>query len=411
MDVNTFNDLLAPAGQEALAAAEGLEPKEADFLRHFKSLSRTFPRETARAALEIAILRRRAGAKFNLFPPGDRLYLTREALEQASAAEVSEYRAYRYRSFDLAADVGCSVGGDTMALAKHTCTIGIDNDELRLRMAVENVRAAGVEENTHFVTADVTDPLPLTPDCDAAIFFDPGRRENEKRAKTVEHYHPPLGVIHNWLADFTDAGVKISPAVRLEELGEYEDRYGAELEFISLRGELKDAVLWFGGVRTLKEPPDRGRCRRATLLPGPFTMTADTHKKNGKPEKPAQIKPPGDYVYEPDPAVLRAGLVTTLARRLDAYQLDRDIALLTANALVDTPFTRSRPIEDWMPFGLKRLRSYLRERGVGKITVKKRGSPIEPEQFKRDLRLRGEIEKLLILTHLEGKPIVIVCPV
>ena len=114
MDPKVFRDLLSPAGQGVLRAAESGAPSEADFLAHFQQLSRKFPEELARAALEIAILRRKAAEKF---PTSDRMYFTRESLEQASAQEVSEYRSQRYRPFRILADLGCSIGGDTLSLA------------------------------------------------------------------------------------------------------------------------------------------------------------------------------------------------------------------------------------------------------------------------------------------------------
>jgi hypothetical protein len=101
-------------------------------------------------------------------------------------------------------------------------------------------------------------------------------------------------------------------------------------------------------------------------------------------------------------------LVQTLAVQLDAGMLDPDIAYLTARERVDTPFARVWAVEDWLPFNLKRLRAYLRERHIGLITVKKRGSPLEPGQLIRDLKLRGDKERVIFLTHLMGKPIVIV---
>ena len=117
---------------------------------------------------------------------------------------------------------------------------------------------------------------------------------------------------------------------------------------------------------------------------------------------------PQAYLYEPDPAILRAGLVTTLGEQLGAAQLDADIAYLTAQDLQPTPFARSWAIEAWFPFQLKRLRAYLRQRQIGRVTVKKRGSPLEPEDLISDLRLSGEAERTIFLTHLRGEPIVIV---
>jgi len=42
------------------------------------------------------------------------------------------------------------------------------------------------------------------------------------------------------------------------------------------------------------------------------------------------LRPPAAYLFEPDPAVLRAGLVRDLGEQLSAAQLDPDIAYLTA---------------------------------------------------------------------------------
>jgi hypothetical protein len=184
-------------------------------------------------------------------------------------------------------------------------------------------------------------------------------------------------------------GVKISPGVKLDELAGYE----AEVEFISLDGELKEAVLWFGPLKTAH--------RRATLLPGPYTLTA-------APDSLLPIREPQAFLYEPDPAILRAGLVTTLGAQLNAAQLDPDIAYLTSEKLQTTPFARAWAVEDWFPFQLKRLRAYLRERNIGNVTVKKRGSPLVPEALIRDLKLSGENECTIFLTHLRGKAIVVI---
>jgi SAM-dependent methyltransferase len=404
MDLSTFRTLLTPQGRSALDAAASLHSDEADFLRHFTLLSRTYPYELARSALAVAILRRSGGAVAKFGDDANRLFFEREALEQASSWEVSAWRAKRYEPFDTVVDLGCSIGGDTLPLARrhntlsNATTIGVDSDRLRIEMAEANARATGVDDGTAFVLADLASSLPLAAGPDMSLFFDPGRRVGERRARSVTQYQPPLEVIQNWLPQWPALGVKLSPAVRTDELTVYD----AEVEFISLKGELKEAVLWFGPLRT------RGEHRRATVLPGGNTMTG-TPDLIGDSSLPPHLSEPLDWLYEPDPAVIRAGLVRTLGAELNAAQLDPTIAFLTSETRVDTPFARSWPIEDWMPFHLKRLRAYLRERGIGKVTVKKRGSPLDAERLAHDLRGRGEAHRLLVLTQLDGKPIVIVC--
>jgi len=154
-------------------------------------------------------------------------------------------------------------------------------------------------------------------------------------------------------------------------------------------------VLWFGEFKSVE--------RRATVLPGAYSMVSSLPPYPG-----SNLSEPLCYLYEPDPAILRAGLVRDLANTLSAYQLDPDIAYLTSDKKVTTPFARVWETEAWFPFQLKKLRAYLRERGVGKVVVKKRGSPIQPESLIRDLRLNGDAERIVFLTHLCGKPIVVI---
>jgi len=389
LDLENFQLLFTREGKWALESAEAFEPREKDFLGEFKMLAKRFPRDLARAALETAILRGEAGSKF---PKAGKMYFTREALEQASPWEVAQHRAGRYAKFDHAADLGCSIGSDSLALAAVCQVTGIDNDPLRLAMAQANAEALGV--NASFLEADLTGASlrELLPGVQA-LFFDPARRKDHQRAFSVEDYHPPLSILKDWLADFPALGVKVSPAVDLAEL----EGYDCEVEFISLNGNLKEAVLWFG-------PLKEGHSRQATLLPGPHTLTED-------PAAEQRLSEPGAYLYEPDAAVLRAGLVTTLGAQLGAAQLDPEIAYLTADSLTETPFARVWQVEDWMPFQLKRLRTHLRECNIGRVTVKKRGSPIVPEELIQELRLEGEEERVLFLTQLKGKPIVIIAKV
>jgi hypothetical protein len=397
MDLRVFKRLMSTAGQQALQDAQDLKPREVDFLGHFTSLSRKHPEELARAALEIAIQRERASVKF---PFADRLYFTKEALEQASAWEVSTYRVQRYHSYPLLVDLGCSVGGDTLALAGIAPVLGIDLDPLRLSMARANLDALKSGNPSCLIRADLRRSLPFDITPEMGLFFDPARRSRGRRIFSVRDYQPPLDAALGWSRRTPALGVKISPGVNLAELSEYD----AEVEFISLRGELKEAALWFGPLRSAE--------RRATVLPGPYTLTG------GGPGRAAnglgsgvQVLPlsePQAVLYEPDPAVLRAGLVANLGLELKASQLDPDIAYLSAEKYTPTPFARGWAVEDWFPFQLKRLRSYLRERGVGRVTVKKRGSPLQPEELIHDLRLSGEEEKILFLTHLRGRPIAII---
>jgi hypothetical protein len=398
MNLDTLAWLQSSLGQALLAEIAGRELAESDVLGELTRLRRSYSPEQASAAVELALLRRRASAKF---PDAERMFFTRDALEQASAAPVAAHRAARLmrgRQGSLnVADLCCGAGGDALALAQAgTKVIAVDRDELRLALAAANAAALGLSDRISFVQRDL---LAEAPPVAEAIFCDPGRRAGGRRRFHVDEYEPPLGHILSWRASTPALAVKLSPGVDLAELPGSD----VELEFVSLDGELKEAGLWCGPLAQIR--------RRATVLrtdddghTQAYTLASDL------PTSPSSfILHPSSFLYEPDPAVIRAGLVTELAGQIGAAQIDPQIAYLTSADLAVTPFARAWPVLVWQPFGLKRLRASLRELGAGPVTVKKRGSPIDTDALARQLSGDGPRPLVVALTQHHGRPIMIIC--
>jgi len=374
--------LQAPTGQRLLRAAGDVLQSEPDFLRAAQRLGRTYPERLARAAVEQALLRRRAESKFD---GAADLYFTREGLEQSTSSAVARHRAARFSDCPLVFDLGCGIGGDSLALARATQVVAVDRDELRLLVLRANAERSGVALRIRPLLAELEN-LPLHFPSGAAAFADPGRRSGGRRLRGVETYQPPLSVVLSWLPFVSGLAIKVSPALRLEEVR----TLPCEIEFVSLGGELKEAVLWFGALR-------RGS-RRATVLP-----EGETIEGEGEGEPDLDPGPLQSFLIEPDPAVLRAGLVRRLGAMLGAQPIARDIAFLTTNEPRRSPFARTFRVLEAAPFRLKSLQQRLDERGVGRLTVKRRGSAVEPDDLARKLRLRGDGEALVILTRLSGR--------
>ena len=97
-----------------------------------------------------------------------------------------------------------------------------------------------------------------------------------------------------------------------------------------------------------------------------------------------------------------------VANQLNACKLSDDIAYLTASTNIPNPFARCFAIEASFPFQLKRLRHYLRQHDVGQVTIKKRGSPLEPDSLRRQLRLKGSQHRIVFLTQVKGETAVLI---
>ncbi len=394
MDLGDLRFLQSDGGRAWLARLAADPPEPANHLAWAERLRAAEGPARASALLETALLRRRAEAKFSR--AGVMLF-ERVALEQATAEIVARYRASIFQAAGMThvVELGCGIGGDSLALAGVAQVLAFDRNPVRLAMARHNV--AAYDHGASF-TGREADFMAGSPALLAgalvrpALFFDPSRRDaHGRRLAGLDSYLPPVApTLAKWGGVCPHMAVKVSPAV---DHGEVPG--GMELEFISVGGDVREGVLWTGDLR-------RGASRRATILPGPAQLTSH--------DLPASIPcgPPAAFLYEPDGAVIRAGLVAALAARLEASLIDPTIAYLTAAEAHSGPFARVFAVEDVIPFQLKRLRRYLRERGVGQVEIKKRGSALDVDVLRKRLRLRGDERRTLFLTRVAGEPTVIV---
>jgi hypothetical protein len=171
---------------------------------------------------------------------------------------------------------------------------------------------------------------------------------------------------------------------------------GAEGEWVSVDGDLVEAAFWCG--------PLAAAPRRATVLRG-----AAVHELTGTGVAAGAVGAVGRFLYDPDPAVVRSHLVAEFAASIGGRLADPEIAYVYTDEPVDTPLGRRLEVTDVLPFSLKRLRTLLREREVGRLEIRKRGSALEPEQLRRDLRLAGRKGASLVLTRVAGAPTVLLC--
>jgi hypothetical protein len=119
-----------------------------------------------------------------------------------------------------------------------------------------------------------------------------------------------------------------------------------------------------------------------------------------------EVRPVGRYLYEPDGAVIRAHLVAEVAEDLEGGLIDPTIAYITADERHVTPYASAYEITDQLPFNVKKLKALLREREVGVLTVKKRGSAVEPEELRRKAlpKQHGPNSATVFMTRVAGAP-------
>ncbi|MFY1673238.1 THUMP-like domain-containing protein [Plantactinospora sp. WMMB334] len=422
MDLDQLAALRTPEGGTALATAADLaggDPLVAAAALRSAGISGGL----AAAALTQAELRRRAAAKFG--PDAARMFFTRAGLEQATRPGVAARRAARLRAAGVRTlvDLGCGLGADAIAAARAGIRVyGVEADPLTAAMAAANAGAAGVADRFTVEPGDATrfdvtavDGRPVD-----AVFCDPARRRpgTGRRVFDPAAYSPSWDFLLDLAGRIPRTVFKVAPGIDHALLPP-----GAEGEWVSVGGDLVEATVW--------SAPLAGTPRRATLLTGPAAHGAHvrTGARPGEPDGPtrhgptdpavheltgdgtrqAPVGPVRRYLYDPDPAVVRAHLVAEFADTVDGTLADPEIAYVYADAAAPTPYARCLEVVESLPFSLKRLRARLRELGVGRAEILKRGSALEPERLRRDLRLTGTEPISLVLTRVAGAPTALLC--
>jgi SAM-dependent methyltransferase len=389
--------LRGPNGTAAARLAGQLLADGLDLLPGLARLRAEVGPDRAGPAWELARLRARARPAFG--PDADVLLLTADTLEQAGRPQLAARRAGRLLAggASTVADLGCAAGTDTIALARAGASVvAVDRDPVARELTAANTESLGLADRVRVVAADAVEHVAAARDgavagCTAAV-LDPARRAGGRRQLNPDRWSPPWSTVTALLDRVPTTVVKVAPGLDHSRVPP-----GIEAEWVSVGGSIVEALLWGRGPSAA--------WRRATLVRdgAVHELTAD------EDPGPATAGPVRDWLHEPDPAVIRSGLVAPVAAALDATLIDPTIAYLTSDGRADSPWVSSYRVADVLPFNLKKLRAHLRFRGIGRVVVKKRGSPIEPETLARQLRGPGSDSAVVVVTRVAGAPTVLVC--
>ncbi len=370
--------LRSGVGSAALAECTSLPLTDKTRIADVAAVRRIAP-DHAAAVLETVVLRRRSSSKLD---SAASWLFTGDALQQASATAVARHRAARLAGRDVH-DVTCSVGADLIEIARFARhAVGSDLDKVRLAMAAHNVAEVPVT----LVRADALRPVSR----DAVVVADPARRDSAgRRAWKPADFLPPLdGLVEAYPG--RELSVKCAPGLDFSITP-----WAEEVELVSLDGQVREACLWRGVGSSVS--------RRATVLRSDGTQWTIT---DAEPDEiPARA--PGEWIVDPDGAVVRAGLVRHYAARHGLWQLDERIAYLTGDT--PPPGIRAFRVLDQGTYSEKNLRVLLKKYDIGRLEILIRGLDIDPDALRRKLKPRGGEEATLVLTRIGRSGVAFLC--
>ncbi|ASN22540.1 class I SAM-dependent methyltransferase [Arthrobacter sp. YN] len=396
--------LLTTEGWELLAS---LGPyREADAFSTNADLRKAgHSAELVAAVLTQSRLRTRAEAKFGEF--ARQMLFTQAGLEQATRLNVAARHAERFAKAGIShvADLGCGLGADSMAMASMDISVtAVEMDETTAACATINLipfpHATVVHSDATSVELDGID----------GVWLDPARRTTStsgtKRIWDPEAFSPPLSFVEKLAATGRAIGVKMGPGIPHDSVPS-----GCEAQWVSVGGDVTEVTLWFNAVA-------RPGVRRAALVIGSQGAAEITSGEDFDAGPAAAVGPVEGFLYEPDGAVIRAGLVADIAERLGGHLVDEHIAYICAPELHDTPFARAYKVLEVMPYNVKALKAWVKSNGITVLDIKKRGTAVTPEELRKQLLpakpSKGKDAKTatLVLTRIgEERVAVVVEPV
>ncbi len=423
--------LLTPAGWALLATLPPYRQDEALALGERLRAQGHSP-DLVAAALTQQRLRARAAAKFGPF--ASTMLFTSDGLEQATRLAVAAHHAARYQHAGTTrvADLGCGIGGDALALAGLGLgVLAVERDETTAALATVNlmrfpevtVRCADARE------------VDLVAEGVDGVFADPARRSGGRRLTDPEQWSPPLSTVLAWREQVPALGVKAAPGIDHALLPA-----DAHVQWVSVDGGVLEADIWCGplalegpgrsalvlrsapdatgGAGDAGAGPDSGTgagSAAAGTTTSPDAVARPAVARLSDPECTDPTAPPlqlppiagqeelGEYVLEPDGAAIRAGLVAHLASRAGATPLAPRIAYLTGPRLPGAdlaPFLRAWRVREVLPLHLKALRARVREQGIGRLEIHRRGVDVSPDALRASLHLEGQAGETWLLTRM-----------
>lgn len=353
------------------------------------------------AVLTQSRLRDRGRVKF-----GDRvsqMLLTQDGVEQATRWQLAARHAERFAGAGLRTvwDLGCGLGGDALALAAAGLRVeAVDADPATASLAGFNLRDV---PGTRVRCARIEDLELRSPGGRTGAWLDPARRRpgrtdargRPSRTTALDQLSPTWTQVREVAATVVHAGAKLAPSFPHGELPE-----GAEAQWASFGGEALECTVWWGDL--VRHP---GRTAQVHTGPAQAGTWLEVLDDRGGPAPVARSSDDlGAWLYEPDRAVLQAGLTGVLARLVGGAETAPGAGYVTSDAAVDVPWARAYHLRSVHPLATKPLRRWAREQDIGALTIKKRGVPVDPDRLRRDLRLHGSREVVVVLIPLAGRP-------
>jgi len=302
------------------------------------------------------------------------LICDRLAYEQATARDISEYKAKIWQSGAKIADLCCGMGGDSFWLPAGIVASGVDIAPERVLMFNENMERLGLPNR-----AVLQNALEVK----GGDFFciDPARREG---------LSPGFESILELSKKFCGGMIKLPPAFPENEIPKESD-----VLYLGNATDCRECLMLSGVL-------GKGIVRAVAICKGEILEWQC--KKNELQNINLEVKKLGAFILEPNPVLVRSHLFLSEAKKIAFWQIDSTLAYMSCETLPPEHrgFTAYKVIEQ-SSLSTNNVKAMLKKYDAGKITIKKRGVEVVPEAEIRRLAPKGKNEYILFYTRILGE--------
>jgi len=302
-----------------------------------------------------------AATKKALFkhPQAAKLHYRAEDLRWATPEVVAAYRAERLKC-SVIADLGCGIGFQSFAFAK-TCkkVYAVDMDKEKVALAKKNAEVLGIK-NIEFIHGDALSDKMVKQLKDVEIVFCDPERLPEERKRTVGTIAPSIPELLKKYSVITEKiAIEFPPQIT-------DVPFHCEKEYVSVDGQLNRLTLYFNDLK---------QCERSVvLLPGKEKLCS---QEEASLEETEEL---GEYLYEADPAVVKAGLLAELSENaeVELYEEGKAVFFTSAKKINSPFFKNSFKVVDVCAQDEHEIITALRKHEAGKVILR---FPIEPKEY------------------------------
>lgn len=301
-------------------------------------------------------------------------------------------------------DMTCGLGIDSFHFAtKAKSVTAVELDHHAYTVALENARALRLE-NVKIVEGDSLDYLAKCDEMFDVIFVDPARRDSSGRHFALRDCSPDIiPALSLILSRCSTLIVKASPMIDIRsavnELGR-----NCEVTVIGTKKECKEVVF---KIASGSEPTSNPKLTKLETLTTEGTNLSFTPGMETDAAVSYSTPKDGAYLYEPYPAVMKAGGMKLLSATYHIGKLHPNTHLFTSEQKLDSFPGEVFEIIKVLPFSKQTVKMISKEYPV--INVATRNFPLSAPQLATKLKIKEGGDKMIFgTTAPDGSRLLIV---